>query len=302
MPTLYGFYGYGLLSEIPLHGFPELPAGAQVDLVLERGDVPHTLGQAEWSSPFIEVLGGSVLLRFAAGRLRFLVEGGRRVRVDAPADIEPTEIETFLSAGVAGTVLHRRGGLPLHAACIAREGRAVALAGPSGRGKSTLAAALAGRGWTPVTDDVCRVDFRDDGAWAVPGPARFRLWPDAVLSLGGDPDGLASGRAHHPKRLLPVGDAAKGPVRLAAIVRLSLDTRLDRPRLEPLAGPSAVMPMGDLVYRCLLGRRLGNREGLFRGLMRLAGDAAIWRLTRGEGGSAPDDLVPLVEGILERGG
>ncbi|MFX9020101.1 hypothetical protein ABTN35_21005, partial [Acinetobacter baumannii] len=77
-----------------------------------------------------------------------------------------TEIETFLSAGVAGAILHRRGQLPLHAACVARDGRALALAGPSGRGKSTLAAALAASGWTALTDDVCRVQFRDEGAWA----------------------------------------------------------------------------------------------------------------------------------------
>jgi hypothetical protein len=41
----------------------------------------------------------------------------------------------------------------LHAACVARNGRGVLLAGDSGAGKSSLAYACACRGWTYVSDD-----------------------------------------------------------------------------------------------------------------------------------------------------
>jgi hypothetical protein len=44
--------------------------------------------------------------------------------------------------------------IPLHAACVARNGGGVLLCGDSGAGKSTLSYACARRGWTFISDDV----------------------------------------------------------------------------------------------------------------------------------------------------
>jgi len=49
----------------------------------------------------------------------------------------------------------------LHASCVAMEGRAVLIAGPSGSGKSDLALRLLDRGFTLVSDD--RTIVRKDG-------------------------------------------------------------------------------------------------------------------------------------------
>ena len=49
----------------------------------------------------------------------------------------------------------------LHASCVAMEGRAVLISGPSGSGKSDLALRLLDRGFTLVSDD--RTIVRKDG-------------------------------------------------------------------------------------------------------------------------------------------
>ncbi|HEY4361476.1 MAG TPA: hypothetical protein VGN17_10915 [Bryobacteraceae bacterium] len=63
---------------------------------------------------------------------------------------------------------------PLHAACVAREGRGVLLCGDSGAGKSTLSYALARRGWTFLSDDVVHL---------TPGRQRVGVSGSALIHL-----------------------------------------------------------------------------------------------------------------------
>ena len=51
--------------------------------------------------------------------------------------------------------------LTFHAGAVARDGRAVLIAGSSGKGKSTLTAALVQRGWSYLTDEVAVVRLED---------------------------------------------------------------------------------------------------------------------------------------------
>jgi hypothetical protein len=63
---------------------------------------------------------------------------------------------------------------PVHAACVARGGRAVMLCGESGAGKSTLAYACARRGWTYISDNESWL-VRADGRTVLGHPSRIRL-------------------------------------------------------------------------------------------------------------------------------
>jgi len=293
MPDDRQFYGYRLRSEVALPGLPPLPPGGQADIVLRRGDVPTALAAPVWSSPFLQIGGDGTVLVRAGETLRFAIRGGREIILDAASGLAAGEIESFLLSAVAGALLHQRGDLVLHASCVAVAGRAVAIAGPSGRGKSTLAGALVAAGQTLVTDDICRVGFVDGQVFAMPGSLRLRLWPDAARELGRTPDSLAPGRPNHPKRLLVEPSGATAPVPLGAVIRLAVGP--GGARIERLSGPASIMPAEDLLYRVRLGRGLGRGVGLFRDLMRLGGTVPVFRLTRGVG---PHDLSPLVELVL----
>lgn len=64
---------------------------------------------------------------------------------------------------------------PMHAACVARDGRAVVLCGDSGAGKTSLSYACARRGWTFLSDDATHiVRGRPDRA-VVGRPYRIRF-------------------------------------------------------------------------------------------------------------------------------
>ena len=64
--------------------------------------------------------------------------------------------------------------LVLHAAAAARSGKAVLIAGPGGTGKSSSLVGLVDRGWTPLSEDVCVVDFTGPQPLVWPGPPWVR--------------------------------------------------------------------------------------------------------------------------------
>lgn len=130
--------------------------------------------------------------------------------------------------------------LVLHAACVARDDRAVILPAPPGSGKSTLCAALVNRGWRLLSDELTLVDFSGGQVWGLARPVNLknasidvirRFAPDAYLTR-------------------PVHDTAKGTVALMAPPRDSVLAH-DRParpcwmvlpKYEPGA-PAVLTPM-----------------------------------------------------------
>ncbi|MEJ0041808.1 MAG: hypothetical protein WDM81_06175 [Rhizomicrobium sp.] len=106
--------------------------------------MPQSLDAPIWKSPFIEVDKDGCLLLKASGQLRFLIRDGRDVVADLGSGCPVQDVETFLQGAVAGVLLHQRSDLILHASCVHGGDGAVAIAGLSGRGKSTLAAGPCG--------------------------------------------------------------------------------------------------------------------------------------------------------------
>ena len=72
----------------------------------------------------------------------------------------------------------------LHASCMALDGRAIALPGSWGRGKSTLALRLYDIGWSFLSDDVVPLD--PDSGTAIPFPATPQVRPGAQTPLPRD--------------------------------------------------------------------------------------------------------------------
>jgi len=97
----------------------------------------------------------------------------------------PDAIRADLLGRVIAFVALAGGGLALHASAVCIDGRAVALLGPKGAGKSTMALALVQRGARLITDDTLVLRFDEHGnAWASPGVQRLRLWDDSAHALG----------------------------------------------------------------------------------------------------------------------
>ena len=81
-------------------------------------------------------------------------------------------------------VLALMGELLLHGSAVAVDGQVVAFVGETGRGKSTLAAALVRRGYPLVADDLIRVRWQDRRPLARGPGSMLRLWPPSLEAVG----------------------------------------------------------------------------------------------------------------------
>jgi len=155
--------------------------GANADVTIACGFVPERLrGGVEAVDESFEVVADRVLLRFEGG-LRFLVEGGHKIVYNSRASDTNKDVLLFLLGSAWGALAYQRGLLPLHASAISEQDNVYAFTGPPGAGKSTLSAALAGRGRRFFADDVLIVDpaSLDVEARCFAGQKDLKLWDDA---------------------------------------------------------------------------------------------------------------------------
>jgi hypothetical protein len=102
------------------------------------------------------------------------------ISVSAQTAADHTWLRWFYLESFAYTLLAQRYIVPVHSACVARDGLGILLCGPSGAGKSTLSFACARAGWTFVSDDCTWLVPDEPDAEAIGKPHQVRFRTDSV--------------------------------------------------------------------------------------------------------------------------
>ncbi len=185
----YNIYGLRVRSDLRLP-VASVPDDGHVDLIVRhRGTIPRLVAPPPpvMMSDWRQVEQGWLLryhnrtgemLEFA-----FNPEASRlEIRCTMP---EMTDDITALLVGAGlATALHLRGVPVLHAAAVVVDGEAILMAGAAGAGKSTLTAALVGRGMPLLAEDLAVLAFGTNAIAVQAGYPRLRLCPDATLVAG----------------------------------------------------------------------------------------------------------------------
>ncbi|NJC06133.1 hypothetical protein GGQ97_001926 [Sphingomonas kaistensis] len=270
MVSLVRLFGLTLSSELPLPGLVAAPEGSAVDVTICRGSVG---AEADLVIP-------------EAGS--FVVRAGREIIVDALPGIPERNVRLFLLGSAMGLLLHQRGLFPLHANAVALDGRAIAVAGATGAGKSTLAAWFSRQGLGLVGDDVIALKPTGEGMVALPGPPRVRLWRQSLDTFGLGSEGLEPSYVDpgFDKWDLPVplSDHEADELPLGCIYVLS-----DGPgiAIHRLGGAAAAGALFDHTYRGAYVEQVGGAAGHWQAVARIAASVPVFSLER------PRDLSQL---------
>lgn len=210
------------------------------------------------------------------GVARYLIKDGTTIEVEAQAGADPASVGLFLHGPARGFLIHQRGEFPLEAVTVAApQGGAVALAGHSGSGRSTLAAELCRRGWRLIADDITRITYSGGRALAWPSHDSLKLWRDACERFGIPCDELPRVRARMEKfhvRMPPMSQ----PTVLRTVIRLNEHTEMkwiDIPRDQNFA------MLRECTFRRLQMETLGRQTELERIVEQVAAGIRVVVLT-----------------------
>jgi HprK-related kinase A len=227
------------------------------------------------------------------GRRRYAVHGDG---VKIHEGLRPDEVLPHLEWGLGWRIVARcTNYLQLHAASMARDGNGVVLAGGSGVGKSTLAAALLARGWAYFCDEFALVDATT---------LMLHPYPKALCIKAGAFDvierlGLRLARGRHYIKALKgkvgyvspadVGtDNIAEPCRVRYVIFPSY-SGAEAPRLYPVSkGRAAFALLKSALNRDVFGERAVSLVG------RLVRDARCFGLESGPIEETCDRLERLV--------
>lgn len=271
---------------MPLPDLPPWVGGqGEPDIVIDIGAVPPRLDELVVERPFFQAS--------ADGRCRYAVPDVASYLINAEAshvtvapEMDPAaaDIRIFLFGTVFGLLCYKRGLLPLHASCVRIGNGAVAFAGQSGIGKSTLAANFVRRGHTVLTDDITVIaPGRADTVQVLPTFPRLKLWGDALDRLDIASAGLENSRVNLTKYHWPVDGAFEAtPLPLLAVFHLDPDQPTDGRQLRRLGGPEAMARLVRDLYRRAMMVRLGlSREVLATALPVVAVPGGTWLVSHG---------------------
>lgn len=240
-----------------------------------------------------------VLWQAAAGRFllevpevaRYLATDGRKITIEPVTQAKEEDVTRFLRMTPLAALLFQRGILAFHATAVANKAGAVLLAGDSGTGKSTLAAALLQRGWSLLSDELAVVDTEEQGRLVVlPTFPEIMLWPDAMAKLD-----IASGNGADGAR-----QALSMPTQFAAVPRplraiywlgVSQESEIER---SDVTGVQRFNAIGRLTYKSHIADALFDRARYLRQTAAIAQAVPLYRLGRPRDRWSVEELIDKV--------
>jgi hypothetical protein len=271
---LFSAYGLTLDSELPL---PELAPtnSTTADITLRLGHVPFS---SEDPRVLYKAISPDEVIVHYHNVGAAIVQNRDTIILSPAKNADPLALRLFVLQQVLGVLLLQRGFLVLHASAAIVNGRAIAFAGSSGQGKSTIVAALSRLNCPVLADDVLAIDMSGDCPVALPGLLHLKLTSEtrAAISPSVISEHAISGRAD--KQLCEVAaPVGVQPTSLAAIYFLEQSSALQLTRIPPAR---AAIELVRHTYGSSLLHAIGASASHFQQCAKLADIIPITRIGR----------------------
>jgi len=297
MPMYYAF-GLNIQSDLALPGLP-LSDHAEPDVTIELADINKEGLEDPVDKRLYFQASPDKFWLHVPGIAWFQVEEGKRIQVMPEENSDMQSVSLFLLGSCLGVILQQRQYLVMHANAIRFGDQCVIFAGPSGNGKSTLAAAFHQRGFEILADDVSAINEKVE---VMPSYPQMKLWHDAATKLDIDTKDLPRVRIQIEKYACPLEKGfCNKPLPLAAMYILGTHNR-DEFLLEQMKGMEKFDPIKNNTYRMQYLEGLGLNGHHLQRAGQLSRQINVTRIIRPDTGFQLDKLVDVLLDDLQTNG
>ncbi|MBF0406663.1 MAG: hypothetical protein HQM10_04870 [Candidatus Riflebacteria bacterium] len=176
----YQNYGLIIRSEIEFSKLLPAAENSLVDVEIQCGEIPEITWNMQSAGIRYEVAHGQLLIK-VDNIADYYLSNGKNITIRPLKGVNEKEIFLFLFGTVFPALLQQRGKLVLHGAGIVINGKAVAICGKSGVGKSALTMAFLKNGYSVISDEHFVCSFPEKTLpTALAGFPQISIWKDIM--------------------------------------------------------------------------------------------------------------------------
>lgn len=284
--NFYQAFGLAISSEMPIQELMPISNNQKVDVVIEKADLYPIWVEQFVEGDFYKIKRNQLMLHVPKVAI-FCIENGNESSED--------EIRLYLLGTCMGALLMQRKVLPLHGSAIVIEGKAYAILGDRGAGKSTLAKAFLNKGYKLLTDDVIAVTFSDQQEpLVVPSYPQQKLWMESLNKFQLESSHLKPLIDRESKFAVPaVAEFIKEKLPLAGMYELFI-TENDAISITQVTNMDRFHTVFNQTFRNILLEEFGLMEWHFETSVKLVTKVPIYKIQRPSTVFTAYDLTELI--------
>lgn len=291
---LYSAFGLKISSDIDL---PELLFMGEhshdegVDVVIEFADLTDIINEFEPGQYYYYK--DDFVLIVLPDTASYRIVNGQYIQVMPVAGVDARDYRIYLLGVCAAILLFQRRTVPLHGSSVIIDGKAYAIVGDCGAGKSTLAAAFLREGYTLLSDDIVAVTIEDNSGIPIahPGFPQQKLWQQSLNYFSMESDKYKQVMVDMEKYAIPVAEQFhKESLPLAGVFELD-KANIEEVSIKPLTQLERIQLFRYHTYSVELLRNLGLEQWHFSFAAKAAFVIPFYQLRRPALGFSAPALV-----------
>ncbi|MFJ7974849.1 aldolase [Peribacillus sp. NPDC096379] len=250
--NIYKAFGLTISSTIHLPELTQINNKDRLtDIVIKKEDLTVT-----WAKQFVTnehyVINENSVIFQVPHVATYLIRNGNEILFSPLEGSQENEIRIYILGTCMGAVLLQRKILPLHGSAVAIDGKAYAIVGDSGVGKSTLASAFLNNGYRLLSDDVIPVSLNKENIPVVaPAYPQQKLWLESLNQFGMVSSNYQPLVDRDTKFAIPVhSQFANESLPLAGVIEL-VKTEADEVEMYPIQKMERFLVLFNHTYRNL---------------------------------------------------